>query len=164
MSSRHFLLVEDNADDEELTLMAMEENNIANEVVVARDGAEALDHVFSCVGDDPAKQRPLPAVVLLDLRLPKISGLEVLRRIRSDPRTETVPIIILTSSKEDEDVVAGYKLGANAYVRKPVGFGEFSEAVKTLGLFWMVLNETPPPSPPGHQGRMPRVGASTAES
>ncbi len=138
------LLVEDNADDEMLTLRALKKNLIANEVVVARDGEEALEYLFSTgahAGRDPTS---LPQVVLLDLNLPRLGGLDVLRRIRADERTRLLPVVILTSSKQDEDVVSGYTLGANAYVRKPVDFGRFVEAVKTLGLFWLLLNEGPP--------------------
>ena len=145
MPNKHvILLVEDNPDDEVLTLRALCKNNISNEVVVARDGQEALDYLsgeglFSGrdVGD-------LPQVVLLDLKLPKIDGLEVLRRIRGDTRTELLPVVILTSSKEDQDVINGYRLGANSYVRKPVSFDEFLEAARTLGLYWLLINETPP--------------------
>jgi CheY-like chemotaxis protein len=130
------LLVEDNRDDEVLTLRALKKNNIANEIAIARDGVEALAYLLD--GDKPA-----PQLVLLDLNLPKVDGLEVLRRLRGSDRTRHVPVVILTSSKEDEDVVNGYALGANAYVRKPVDFNQFSDAVRTLGLFWLVLNEVP---------------------
>jgi CheY-like chemotaxis protein len=139
------LLVEDNQDDEVLTLRALKRNNIANEVVVARTGEEALDFLFG-TGAYTSRGVTLPEVILLDLNLPKIGGLEVLRRLRSDDRTKLLPVVILTSSKEDEDVINGYALGANSYVRKPVGFTEFSEAVKVLGMFWLLLNERPPSS------------------
>jgi two-component system, response regulator len=139
------LLVEDNQDDEVLTLRALKRNNIANEVVVARTGEEALDFLFG-TGAHTSRGVTLPEVILLDLNLPKIGGLEVLRRLRSDDRTKLLPVVILTSSKEDEDVINGYALGANSYVRKPVGFTEFSEAVKVLGMFWLLLNERPPGS------------------
>lgn len=141
---RVILLVEDNPDDEALTLRAFRKNNIGNEVVVARDGQEALDYVFGegrYAGRDVAD---FPQVVLLDLKLPKVDGLEVLRRIRADARTALLPVVILTSSKEDQDVINGYRLGANSYVRKPVSFDEFLEAARTLGLYWLLINETPP--------------------
>lgn len=138
------LLVEDNADDEELTLRALKKNRITNNVVVARDGAEALDYLLatgSHAGRDPMD---LPQVVLLDLKLPKIDGLEVLRRLRSNERTKLLPVVILTSSNEEQDRLKGYGLGANSYVRKPVDFGKFTEAVGQLGLYWLLLNEQPP--------------------
>lgn len=138
------LLVEDNPSDEKLTVLALERCGVANQVVVARDGAEALEYLFGTgahAGRDVSDQ---PTVVLLDLKLPKLEGLEVLSRIRADERTRLLPVVILTSSKEDEDVVNGYSRGANAYVRKPVDFGEFAAAAKTLGLFWLLLNELPP--------------------
>ena len=144
MLDKVILLVEDNPDDEELTLRALAKNNIRNEVVVARDGAEALDYLFGTgeyAGRDTSKT---PQVILLDLKLPKIDGLEVLRRLRADERTNLLAIVILTSSKEEQDIVTGYKLGANSYIRKPVDFGQFIEAVRQLGLYWLVLNETPP--------------------
>lgn len=131
------LLVEDNPDDELLTMRALKKNNIQNEVLVARDGPEALDHLF---GAQPVQ----PAIVLLDLKLPKIDGIEVLRRIRSDARTRLTPVVILTSSREEQDLIAGYQLGANSYIRKPVDFVQFSEAVRQLGLYWLILNEAPP--------------------
>lgn len=142
-SQRMILLVEDNPDDEALTRRALAKNNIQNDVLVAHDGAEALDCLF---GTGPHAGRPLaPEVVLLDLKLPKIDGLEVLRRIRADERTRRLPVVILTSSREERDVVSGYDLGANSYIRKPVDFGQFVEAVRQLGLYWLVLNEPPPP-------------------
>jgi CheY-like chemotaxis protein len=131
------LLVEDSRTDEKLTIRAFKKHAVVNHVDVARDGEEALAYLFD-------RARPLPAVVLLDLKLPKVEGLEVLRRLRSDPRTRLIPVVVLTSSKEQEDVVRSYSLGANAYVRKPVDFTQFAEAAKTLGLFWCLLNETPP--------------------
>jgi len=143
MEKRMLLLVEDNPDDEALTLRALRKNNISNEVVVARDGAEALDFLF-CTGAYVSRDRHvLPEVVLLDLKLPKIDGLEVLRRLRADERTRLLPVVILTSSKEEQDVVNGYRLGANSYIRKPVDFDQFVEAVRHLGLYWLVLNESP---------------------
>jgi two-component system response regulator len=144
MENKIILLVEDNADDEALTLRALKKNNIGNKVFVVRDGAEALDFLF-CTGvyadRDP---REMPQVTLLDLKLPKVDGLEVLRQLRADERTHLLPIVILTSSNEEKDVVAGYQLGANSYVRKPVNFIEFLEAARQLGLYWLVLNEVPP--------------------
>jgi len=131
------LLVEDNADDEALTLRALRKNKIANEVVVARDGVEALDRLF----DDGA---PAPQLVLLDLKLPRVDGLEVLRRLRGDRRTRLLPVVVLTSSREDRDMIEAYGLGANSYVRKPVDFTEFTQAVKQLGLYWLLLNQAPP--------------------
>lgn len=142
-SGRVILLVEDNADDEVLTLRALRKNNIANEVVVARDGEEALDYLFGTGAHAGRDASIVPQVILLDLNLPRLSGLDVLRRIRADERTKLLPVVVLTSSKEDEDIVNSYSLGANSYVRKPVDFAQFSEAVKTLGLFWLLLNEVP---------------------
>lgn len=139
MKSKIILLVEDNPDDEMLTIRALRNNNIQNEVVVARDGQEALDYFFNKTGPD----NPLPAVVLLDLKLPKVNGLEVLQRLRNDKRTNLQPIVILTSSKEEQDIINGYRLGANSYIRKPVDFSHFMEAVKQLGLYWLILNELP---------------------
>jgi two-component system response regulator len=139
MSEKLILLVEDNPDDEALTLRAFRKNNIGNQVVVARDGVEALDYLFGTGG----KTRVAPQVILLDLKLPKIDGLEVLRRLRADPRTQILPVVVLTSSKHEEDVVSGYRLGCNSYVRKPVNFDEFIEAVRQLGLYWLLLNESP---------------------
>jgi len=138
------LLVEDNPDDEALTLRALKKNNVANEVVVARDGVEALDYLFGTgahAGRDPSQ---IPQLVLLDLKLPRLDGLEVLRRIRFEPTTQIVPVVVLTSSKEDHDLVESYRLGANSYVRKPVDFLAFVEAARQLGLYWLVLNEPPP--------------------
>lgn len=146
MESKTILLVEDNPDDEALTLRALKRNNILNEVVVARDGAEALDYLFAegtYSGRDTSK---LPEVVLLDLKLPKIDGLEVLRRIREDEKTRRLAVVILTSSNEERDIIAGYDLGANSYIRKPVDFNQFMEAVRQLGVYWLVLNVSPPPA------------------
>ena len=138
MNDRKFiLLIEDNPDDEALTLRALKKNNIANEIIPARDGALALELLL---GKDA---KGLPALVLLDLKLPKVDGLEVLRRIRADKRAALIPVVILTSSKEEQDLIAGYQLGANSYIRKPVDFNRFAEAVKQLGLYWLVLNELP---------------------
>jgi two-component system response regulator len=144
MENKTILLVEDNADDEKLTLRALKMNNIRNEVVVARNGVEALDYLF---GTGPYAGRNLsamPQVVLLDLKLPKLDGLEVLRRVRADDRTKLLPIVILTSSNEERDRIDGYGLGANSYVRKPVDFNQFSDAARQLGLYWLVINEPPP--------------------
>jgi two-component system response regulator len=138
------LLVEDNASDEKLTLIAFRRHNLANEIVVMRDGADALDYLFGRGQHAGRDVTALPTLVLLDLKMPRVDGLEVLRRIRADERTKLLPVVILTASKEDEDIIRSYTLGANAYVRKPVDFGEFVEAAKTLGLFWLVLNEPPP--------------------
>jgi two-component system response regulator len=140
--SKTILLVEDNPDDEELTRRALREKNIANELLVAHDGAEALDLLL---GESPDRsgRTELPELVLLDLKLPKIDGLEVLRRLRMDERTRLLPIVILTCSKEEKDLVESYSLGANSYIRKPVDFDQFSEAVHQLGLYWLVLNESP---------------------
>lgn len=138
MTDRPILLIEDNPDDEALTLRALKKHNILNEVTVAHDGAEALELLFAHSGT----ARTRPGLILLDLKLPKVDGLEVLRRIRADEETKIIPVVVLTSSKEQEDVVTSYSLGANAYVRKPVKFSEFADAVSTLGLFWLLLNET----------------------
>jgi two-component system response regulator len=138
------LLVEDNPDDEELTLRALQKNRITNHVVVARDGAEALDYLFATGTHAGRDASDLPQVVLLDLKLPKIDGLEVLRRLRLNDATKLLPVVILTSSNEEQDRLKGYGLGANSYVRKPVDFGKFTEAVGQLGLYWLLLNEQPP--------------------
>lgn len=144
MSGNIILLVEDNPSDEELTLRALRKAKIANEVVVVRDGAEALDYLFAGGAWADRDASDVPHVILLDLNLPKIGGLEVLRRIRADARTNTVPVVILTSSSEDRDLIEGYTSGANSYVVKPVDFIQFSEAVRQLGLYWLVLNQTAP--------------------
>ncbi|HXQ30068.1 MAG TPA: response regulator [Gemmatimonadales bacterium] len=130
------LLVEDNADDEELTRRAFKKNNLQNDLVVARDGQEALDYLFT--------NARRPHLVLLDLKLPKVDGLEVLRRLRADDRTKLLPVVVLTSSTEERDLVASYELGVNSYVRKPVDFTEFLEAARQLGMYWLMLNQTPP--------------------
>lgn len=144
--NKFILLVEDNPDDEALTLRALQKNNIANEVIVTRDGVEALDFLF-CQGKYSGRN-PLekPAVILLDLKLPKVDGLEVLKRLRTDDRTRLYPVVILTSSKEEHDLINGYRLGANSYIRKPVDFNQFVDAVGKLGLYWLVLNEPAPRS------------------
>jgi two-component system, response regulator len=136
------LLVEDNPDDELLTLRALAKHHLANRVVVARDGAEAVAYLLGDGGSPPAE--PLPQIVLLDLKLPKLDGLEVLRRLRAAPRTRRLPVVVLTSSREERDLVEAYDRGANSYVRKPVDFTEFVDAVGQLGLFWLVVNEPPP--------------------
>lgn len=144
MENKMILLVEDNPDDEALTLRALKKNNIGNQLHVAHDGVEALDFIF-CTGPHADRDpRDQPQVVLLDLKLPKVDGLEVLRRIRTDNRTQRLPVVILTSSNEEQDLITGYNLGVNSYVRKPVDFNEFIEAVRQLGLYWLVLNEAPP--------------------
>jgi two-component system response regulator len=142
------LLVEDNASDEKLTRLAFKDCGVTNTIVVVRDGAAALDYLFATGAHVGRDATVLPRLILLDIKLPKIDGLEVLRRLRADPRTELIPVVILTSSKQDEDVLRGYALGANAYVRKPVEFAEFAAAAKTVGLFWLLLNE-PAPVPSG---------------
>ncbi|PYT18190.1 MAG: two-component system response regulator [Acidobacteria bacterium] len=141
---RIVLLVEDNPDDEALTLRALKKNNILNEVVVARDGAEALDYLLGSDGKSGRIRLDQLAVVLLDLKLPKVNGLEVLRRVRADPRTRRLPIVVLTSSKEEKDLVGAYDSGANSYVQKPVEFAAFVEAARHLGLYWLVTNAPPP--------------------
>jgi CheY-like chemotaxis protein len=143
MNTKTILLVEDNPSDIELTKRALANANIANKLVVAEDGQEALDYLFGTghyAGRDAA---PLLAVVLLDLKLPKVDGLDILRRIRANERTKRLPVVILTSSQEEQDIAAGYDLGANSYIQKPVDFLKFAEAIKTLGLYWLVLNELP---------------------
>ena len=144
MDDKLILLVEDNPDDEALTRRALKKNNIRNEVVVARDGVEALDYLFGTGAYTGRDMSVMPTVTLLDIKLPKIDGLEVLRRLRADERTKLLPVVILTSSKEERDLIEGYKLGASSYIRKPVDFSQFTEAVRELGLYWLVLNETPP--------------------
>jgi two-component system, response regulator len=144
MENKMILLVEDNADDEALTMRALKKNNVGNNVHIVRDGAEALDFLF-CMGAYASRDlHDMPFLILLDLKLPKVSGLEVLRRLRADERTKVVPIVILTSSSEEQDVVEGYQLGANSYVRKPVNFNEFLEAAKHLGIYWLDMNHAPP--------------------
>ena len=144
MNDKVILLVEDNPDDEALTLRALKKNNILNEVVVAHDGVEALDYLLGTGTHAGRNPSHLPQVVLLDLKLPKVDGLEVLRRIRADERTKLLPVVVLTSSKEEQDLLKSYSLHANSYVRKPVDFTQFTEAVRQLGLYWLVLNEAPP--------------------
>ena len=144
MTTNPILLVEDNPDDEALTLRAFRKNNVKNEVIVARDGAEALDYLFGTGTYANRDVTMVPQIVILDLKLPKIDGLEVLRRMRAAPQTKLLPVVILTSSNEERDLLEGYGLGANSYVRKPVDFAEFVDAVRQLGLYWLLLNERPP--------------------
>jgi two-component system response regulator len=144
MENKMILLVEDNPDDEALTLRALKKNKIGNKVVVVRDGAEALDFLFCTGAFAERNMQDKPQVILLDLKLPKVDGLEVLRRIRADENMRLLPVVILTSSKEEQDMIKGYSLGANSYVRKPVDFNQFVESVRQLGLYWLVLNEAPP--------------------
>ena len=144
MTDKIILLVEDDPDDVELTLRALRKNNITNKVELARDGAEALDYLFGAGAYSGRDTSLMPAVILLDLKLPKIDGFEVLRKLRADDRTKLLPVVILTSSKEEQDIVNGYSRGCNSYVRKPVDFAQFSEAVRQLGLYWLLLNEPPP--------------------
>jgi CheY-like chemotaxis protein len=146
MGSKTILLVEDNPKDEALALRVLRKHNIGHEIAVARDGAEAVEYLFGRGADSDAPLRPLPQLVLLDMKLPKLDGLEVLTRIRAEERTRSLPVVIFTSSKEERDIAASYRLGANSYVRKPVDFVEFAEAVRQLGLYWLILNE-PSPSP-----------------
>ncbi len=141
MKDKTILLVEDNPDDVELTLRAFKKSNIMNRIHVVNDGKEALDYLF---GSDVAEPGPKPSVVLLDLKLPRIDGLEVLRKMRADVKTQLLPVVILTSSKEDQDLVSGYQLGANSFIRKPIDFEQFAMAIHQLGLYWLVLNEPPP--------------------
>jgi CheY-like chemotaxis protein len=144
MTGKTILLVEDNPDDADLTIRALSKRNILNEVVVAHDGAEALDYLFGTGIYAGHNERMLPAVVLLDLKLPKIDGLEVLRRIRADEKTKLLPVVILTSSKVEQDLIDGYSNGANSYVRKPVDFNQFADAIQYFGLYWLLVNEPPP--------------------
>lgn len=144
MDQKIILLVEDNPDDEALTLRAIRKHNVANEVMVTRDGAEALEYLFAegrYIGREAADD---PTVVLLDLKLPKVDGIEVLRRVRKHPRTRLLPVVVLTSSKEEQDIINSYSFGANSYIRKPVDFDKFMEAVGSLGMYWLLLNERPP--------------------
>jgi two-component system, response regulator len=144
VEERIILLVEDNPDDVALTLHALKKSNITNEVVVAEDGKEALDYLFGRGKYEDRDMDVAPVLILLDLNLPKLNGIEVLRQIRADERTSLLPVVILTSSKEEQDLVNGYRSGANSYIRKPVDFNQFAEAIRQLGLYWLVLNEAPP--------------------
>ena len=143
MSEKIILLVEDNPDDVALTLRALKKNNIANKVVVTRDGEEALEYLTASGRHAERNPSDLPEVILLDLKLPKVSGLDVLRAIRGNPQTRLLPVVVLTSSSEEQDILASYGLGANSYIRKPVDFDQFTESVRTLGLYWLVLNQSP---------------------
>jgi two-component system, response regulator len=145
MNEKVILLVEDNPDDAALMLRALKKQNIPNEVVLAADGVEALDYLFGTGSHEGRDAGMPPGLVLLDLKLPKVDGLEVLRRMRADPRTRFVPVVILTSSREEQDVLNGYTAGANSYIRKPVDFTEFTDVVRNLGFYWLALNEAPPP-------------------
>ncbi len=144
MSERYILLVEDNPDDEELTLLSLRKNNLAHDIVVVRDGVEAIEFLFGNGQYAHRDASHVPTVILLDLKLPKLDGLGVLKRLRAEDRTRTLPVVVLTSSSQDADVIASYNLGANSYVRKPVEFGAFVEAVSSLGLYWVLLNRPPP--------------------
>lgn len=150
MTDKAILLVEDNPDDVELAQRALRKNNIKNEVIVARNGVEALDYLFGTGVNTDRSNGALPVVILLDLKMPKIDGIEVLKRIRANHRTKLIPVVILTSSNEEQDLVSSYNFGANSYIRKPVDFGQFTEAVRQLGLYWLVLNE-PPSKYGGHK-------------
>lgn len=143
-ATKTILLVEDNPDDELLTVRALKRNNVLNEIVVAHDGVEALDYLLGTGSYADRDMAVMPQIILLDLKLPKIDGLEVLRRLRANERTRLIPVIILTSSKEETDIVRGYSLGANSYIRKPIDFEQFVQAVQQLKLYWLVLNEAPP--------------------
>ena len=146
MREKEILLVEDNEDDVLLTKRALNQAKIMNKIVVAKDGVEAIEYLFGNPTKTSNETKLCPTLILLDLKLPKIDGLEVLKQIRNDPRTCTCPVVILTASQEEQDIIAGYKLGANSYIRKPVDFSQFVEAVRQLGLYWLVLNEPPPPT------------------
>jgi len=144
MKEKFILLVEDNPDDEALTMRAFKKNNIKNKIVVARDGVEALDFLLCRNVYSDRDPMEMPEVILLDLKLPKLDGLEVLRQMRNNEHTKLLPVVVLTSSKEDQDIIESYNLGANSYIRKPVDFIQFSKAIKHLGVYWLLLNETPP--------------------
>jgi two-component system response regulator len=144
MSDHIILLIEDNPDDEELTILALKESKIANEVIVARDGVEALEYLYATGSYKDRDPSRLPQIILLDLKLPKLGGLEVLQRLRSDPLTQLIPVVVLTSSSEEEDIITSYRLGANSYVRKPVEFHRFVDAIRQLGLYWLLINEVAP--------------------
>ncbi|MDR3576072.1 MAG: response regulator [Anaerolineaceae bacterium] len=144
MQEKIILLVEDNPDDEELTSMALSESNILNKVIVAHDGVEALDYLFGTGTYAGRDLSQTPQIVLLDLKLPKLDGLEVLKRMRADSRTQFIPVVVLTSSSEEEDIFSSYRFGANSYVRKPIEFHRFADSVRQLGLYWLLINEAPP--------------------
>jgi two-component system response regulator len=165
MDQRVILLVEDNADDEALTLRALKGHNILNPVVVARDGSEALDYLFARGAHVRRNPLELPAVMLLDLRLPKLDGLEVLKQVRASDITRLLPVVILTSSHEEQDLLSGYVLGCNSYIRKPVDFEQFRSTVQQMGLYWLVVNQPPPPSPVStKQGMQADKGSGTAKN
>ncbi|MBN1887033.1 MAG: response regulator [Thermoflexales bacterium] len=145
MNSKIILLIEDNPSDVRLTRRALDKSHIANELVVAEDGQEALDYVFGVGVHAGRDVTQLPAMVLLDINLPRLDGMEVLRRIRADERTRRLPVVILTTSKEEQDIAASYDLGVNSYIRKPVDFAQFAQAIKQVGMYWLVINEPPPP-------------------
>jgi two-component system response regulator len=147
-TSKDILLVEDNADDVTLTLRAFKRSHVMNTIAVARDGIEALDFLFARGAYENRAGAPLPTLIILDLKLPKLDGLGVLKALRADKRTRLLPVVILTSSKEEQDLISGYSLGANSYVRKPVDFAEFVEAVKVLGIYWLMMNQSPPEAVP----------------
>jgi len=147
-AGKAILLVEDNADDVALTLRAFKRSHVMNTIAVARDGIEALDYLFGRDAHADRAGAPLPTLIILDLKLPKLDGLGVLKAIRADDRTRLLPVVILTSSKEEQDLISGYSLGANSYVRKPVDFAEFVEAVKVLGIYWLMMNQSPPGAAP----------------
>ena len=144
MTNKVILLVEDHPDDEELTMRALKKNNIKNEVVVARDGVEALEYLFGTGAHAGRDMSHMPQIILLDLKLPKIDGLEVLRRLRADDRTKFLPVVVLTSSKEEQDMITGYALGVNSYIQKPVDFTQFANVAKQLGMYWLLVNQPPP--------------------
>jgi two-component system response regulator len=144
LTAKTILLIEDNPSDIELTRRALERSRVANELVVAQDGQEALDYIFGSGAHAGREVSALPSVALLDLKLPRVPGMDVLRAIRADPRTRRLPVVILTSSNEEPDIATGYDLGVNSYVQKPVDFERFAEAIRTLGLYWLILNEPPP--------------------
>jgi two-component system response regulator len=146
--SKEILLVEDNPDDVTLTLRAFKRSHVMNTIAVARDGIEALDYLFARGAYENRAGTPLPTLIILDLKLPKLDGLGVLKALRADKRTRLLPVVILTSSKEEQDLISGYSLGANSYVRKPVDFAEFVEAVKVLGIYWLMMNQSPPEAVP----------------
>jgi len=139
------MLVEDNPDDEDLTLRALKRASVLNPVTVAHDGAEALEYLFPAGSADDAADVPLPGLILLDLKLPKVSGLEVLKSVKSDPRTQAVPVVVMTSSREQRDMVEGYRLGVNSYIQKPIDFNQFQTIIRDLGYYWLVVNQSPPP-------------------
>lgn len=143
MAAKPILLVEDNPDDEELILLALKEHKIANEIVVVRDGVEALEYIFATGKFAGRALSVAPALVLLDLKLPKLSGMDVLKRVRGDPRTKILPVVILTSSNEEQDIISTYNLGANSFVRKPIDFQEFHDVVKQLSVYWLLVNQSP---------------------